>query len=455
MFVVSGFIRSQVAWLMPVVCGKPNEKTSFRRRVSHKVLVKSLLLSVVPRCTVPARGQERKKLISGNVRQNFRLYPLRFLRTIGDVIGMFGVRPGGEVSGTAAAAWQRQAEILVHGAALAGDSLLSAVKPKLAKRTGTCDKSVVEGFFCMGPWGLSAWQPTRSRGPLRPGQQRFRVDLEDLPDDIRAASAERHCRAAMYDARTEDTSLEVMLEPEGKWLMNILDQSSSQWGGRCYLSYSSGLRLAHVPDMLHRRSNDCKNALSQVGLNSLRLTACICLNSRMGPWQEIAHHHKMAGILSDYCRTGAIEDPLFVLQYEALSRVMHLGQTPAELGTPEHMWIVFRCKRGERERAAGEATALGAKDTIAKAKTEVENQEKQRSQCKSTIHLMIFFLSNSWNVSLVLIASDFEQVFIRQYVERVERCGSQEGAGDWYADQAKGNYSWLSGMWKLRIDPTA
>eukprot|EP00971_Amphidinium_carterae_P032382 637864-Amphidinium_carterae.1 len=44
------------------------------------------------------------------------------------------VSPGGEMSATAAAAWQRQAEIMVYGAALAGECLMSAVKPKLANR---------------------------------------------------------------------------------------------------------------------------------------------------------------------------------------------------------------------------------------------------------------------------------------------------------------------------------
>eukprot|EP00971_Amphidinium_carterae_P349459 6491027-Amphidinium_carterae.1 len=128
-----------------------------------------------------------------------------------------------------------------------------------------------------------------------------------------ADSGDRACRSAIEDTRSNDTELEVVIEPDCKWLMNILDQSSSQWGGRCYLSYTAGLRFLHVADMFHRRSNDCKNALSQVGLNSLRLTASICINFRMGPWQESAHHHKMVGILSDYCRTRTVDDPLFIL----------------------------------------------------------------------------------------------------------------------------------------------
>eukprot|EP00971_Amphidinium_carterae_P025950 511841-Amphidinium_carterae.1 len=44
------------------------------------------------------------------------------------------VSPGGEVSATAAAAWQRQAEVMVYGEELAGQSLQSHVKPKLANR---------------------------------------------------------------------------------------------------------------------------------------------------------------------------------------------------------------------------------------------------------------------------------------------------------------------------------
>eukprot|EP00971_Amphidinium_carterae_P025569 504244-Amphidinium_carterae.1 len=179
---------------------------------------------------------------------------------------------------------------------------------------------------------------------LEVGQSRFRVELGDLPEDIALMSGERRCRSAIHDANAEDTNLEVVLEPDSKWVLNILDQSSSQWGGRCFLSYSSELRFLHIPDMFHRRSNDCKNALSQVGLNSLRLTATICLNFRMGPWQESAHHQKMTAILSDYCRTRTIADPLFMLQYEALrlSLDMNAGVVPADLGSSEHMWLVFR-----------------------------------------------------------------------------------------------------------------
>eukprot|EP00971_Amphidinium_carterae_P326761 6457759-Amphidinium_carterae.2 len=44
------------------------------------------------------------------------------------------VSPGGEVSATAAAAWQRQAEVMVYGEELAGPALQSHVKPKLANR---------------------------------------------------------------------------------------------------------------------------------------------------------------------------------------------------------------------------------------------------------------------------------------------------------------------------------
>eukprot|EP00971_Amphidinium_carterae_P038287 752711-Amphidinium_carterae.1 len=44
------------------------------------------------------------------------------------------VSPGGEVSATASAAWQRQAEVMVYGKELAGQSLQSHVKPKLANR---------------------------------------------------------------------------------------------------------------------------------------------------------------------------------------------------------------------------------------------------------------------------------------------------------------------------------
>eukprot|EP00971_Amphidinium_carterae_P159815 3168632-Amphidinium_carterae.3 len=139
-------------------------------------------------------------------------------------------------------------------------------------------------------WGPGSLKPTRAPRPLVVGQRRFRVELSDLPDELAELSGERTCRSAIEDTRSNDTELEVILEPESKWVMNILDQSS------------------------------------QVGLNSLRLTASICMNFCMGPWQESGHHHKMIGVLSDYCRTRTIDDPLFVLQYEALSRDMNEGQ---------------------------------------------------------------------------------------------------------------------------------
>eukprot|EP00971_Amphidinium_carterae_P093317 1846530-Amphidinium_carterae.1 len=53
------------------------------------------------------------------------------------------------------------------------------------------------------------------------------------------------------------------------------------------------------------------------------------------------------------------------------------------------------------------------------------------------------------------MAADFEQCFVRQYVQQVERCGSAEGAAAWYADQARGNYAWLAEMWRLCVNPVA
>eukprot|EP00971_Amphidinium_carterae_P163419 3240344-Amphidinium_carterae.2 len=228
------------------------------------------------------------------------------------------VSPGGQVSATAAAAWQRQAEIMVYGADVAGESLLSNVKPKLANRDCFTERedhciALDQSLRSSCAWGLASLRPTRAPRPLAVWERRFRVEISELPEDLAVLCGARSCRSAIEDTRSNDTELEMVIEPDCKWLMNILDQSSSQWGGRCYLSYTAGLRFLHVADMFHRRSNDCKNALSQVGLNSLRLTASICINFRMGPWQESAHHHKMVGVLSDYCRTRTVDDPLFIL----------------------------------------------------------------------------------------------------------------------------------------------
>eukprot|EP00971_Amphidinium_carterae_P289083 5739997-Amphidinium_carterae.1 len=53
------------------------------------------------------------------------------------------------------------------------------------------------------------------------------------------------------------------------------------------------------------------------------------------------------------------------------------------------------------------------------------------------------------------MAADMEQLFVKQYAEQVERTGTPEGASDWYADQAKGNYGWLAGIWQLCVNTSA
>eukprot|EP00971_Amphidinium_carterae_P347993 6490261-Amphidinium_carterae.2 len=100
---------------------------------------------------------------------------------------------------------------MVYGAALAGECRMSAVKPKLANRD--LRKKETPRDHCIAldqslrasvAWCLSALRPSRSPAPLRPNQQRFGVELEDLPEEIRVASAERHRRACIMDTESEE-----------------------------------------------------------------------------------------------------------------------------------------------------------------------------------------------------------------------------------------------------------
>eukprot|EP00971_Amphidinium_carterae_P246565 4897321-Amphidinium_carterae.1 len=190
-------------------------------------------------------------------------------------------------------------------------------------------------------WGLAALQPALAVESLDTECVRDTIEAEDLPEELQSDMHGRLCRNGIHNEKTEETRLEYAVEVDAPWLLIVCDQAAPQWSAYSYLTYVAGLRCMHIPDMYHRRSNDCKNAVTQCGVGALKLSAVICLNYVQGPWGEHAHFGKLTQCLASWARTADIDDPLFILAYESLAHDMHEGDVPSSLGSAPHRWEVF------------------------------------------------------------------------------------------------------------------
>eukprot|EP00971_Amphidinium_carterae_P338824 6476345-Amphidinium_carterae.2 len=92
--------------------------------------------------------------------------------------------------------------------------------------------------------------------------------------------------------------------------------------------------------------------------------------------------------------------------------------------------------------AASSSTEV-PRQSLAAAKTEVA---KMRDKYKNTLHLMTFFLSNAWNVSLCLLLSELEKPLMRQYTEQVSMCSTPKGTESWYIKQAVDGWAFLEAL---------
>ena len=190
-------------------------------------------------------------------------------------------------------------------------------------------------------WSLLDLKPARAPLRLRAGKFRYRVELADLEQEVVGASPPRHFRSALWDETEEKGELEVVYEPGCRMITEFMDQAPSHWKGRCCLTYTHGLRLLPLLDIVHRRDDNAKLAIKYAGLSGVKLTGTIALNLLAGPWGEAANLRRMQGALEEWGRTHSYSDDLFMLAYESLARDLHEGLTPTDIGSPEHIQHVF------------------------------------------------------------------------------------------------------------------
>eukprot|EP00971_Amphidinium_carterae_P331374 6464884-Amphidinium_carterae.2 len=91
--------------------------------------------------------------------------------------------------------------------------------------------------------------------------------------------------------------------------------------------------------------------------------------------------------------------------------------------------------------AAASSSDAPPRQSLAAAKTEVS---KMRDKYKNTLHLMTFFLSNSWNVALCLLICELERPIMHQYTQQVQMCSTPQGTESWYVKQAVDGWAFLA-----------
>ena len=186
-------------------------------------------------------------------------------------------------------------------------------------------------------FGLAHFKYEQSPRRLQPGQMRFAVPLEELDDDMRAASPDRSFRSAICDEQSQQTWLECIHDPEAPLLVMHLDQGSCEWFGRNWLIREHDIRGELFPDPFHRRHNNCLAATKRSGLCSIRVSSVLALNFSQGPWSEGAYQHKLRDCLQQWLSANTCHHPLFMAVYEWVSLDRHGGDLPAAFGTESHM----------------------------------------------------------------------------------------------------------------------
>ena len=114
-------------------------------------------------------------------------------------------------------------------------------------------------------WSLASLIPVQRPYPLTPDQYRYELTMDEVGPSVREEVPDRDFRSAVFTDSTGATQLECVFEPQGKVLSCWSDQGSAEWHGRCYCAYVHGLRILEFFDICHRRDNNCKIAVKDLG----------------------------------------------------------------------------------------------------------------------------------------------------------------------------------------------
>ena len=131
--------------------------------------------------------------------------------------------------------------------------------------------------------GLITWA---SEHPieLKRGDERFKVESDQLPAEIRSLLNGRKFRSAVLNTTTQATRLEVCYASAKRSLWNFLDSASVGFNGRMILFYFFGVLGTECLDFTHRRVRTFENALTQAQVTFAKKEWEIVLSYLDGPF---------------------------------------------------------------------------------------------------------------------------------------------------------------------------
>lgn len=173
------------------------------------------------------------------------------------------------------------------------------------------------------------------RCQLKPGDSRFYVDLEDLPDEMKAASEGYSRRSCIEDDKGQ-TRLEVIWSSRPILCM-AGDMGASAWKPKTKYVYSFGVRGTERHDAPHRTVRNRLLAISRAGGNFVKYEYDTLFAWMSGPWGSGGNGQLVKQAATEISKNFThLDFPLFDLLYERLTLCYHQGRVPTEFGTEAH-----------------------------------------------------------------------------------------------------------------------
>ena len=110
----------------------------------------------------------------------------------------------------------------------------------------------------LGWAGLKTFEAQHEVAPLSKGQTRFRVPLQDLPEELRAVSPGRIFRSCLEGPGEEDSCLEANWSERRCVVQDFSDMGAIGWYWKPFVYCVGKVRGWYWPDPLHRRHNGWK-----------------------------------------------------------------------------------------------------------------------------------------------------------------------------------------------------
>ena len=200
-------------------------------------------------------------------------------------------------------------------------------QPRLSnKHVLLATDNFLQGF--LGYKGLAEFRATNPCRPLKAGEKRVYVDVDQLPAKIQAMSKNRKRRAAIQSVNTDHVRLEVFWGQPRPSLHEVTDMGTIGWNSKpaCYDAERGALRGTFECDPHHRRHNNCLQALNSVGLGWAKCEVMLAHTMVHGPFDSSAWFTSMKEGREEYEANFSIDCPLFQHFYPRLHLSMNGGK---------------------------------------------------------------------------------------------------------------------------------